>query len=75
MISLTTFGICLGITVLLLVALCILLEDAFLVPFSLLASLLASLVSGTGTGRPKILGNVLFFALLLFLVLLLAGGV
>lgn len=75
MISLTTFGICLGIAVLLLVVLGILLEDTFLVPFLLLASMFASLVTGSGTGHSKRLSYVLFFAFLLLLVLLLAGGV
>jgi hypothetical protein len=75
MLSLTTFAICLGITVLLLAVLWIVLEDAFLVPFLLLPPLLAALLTGAGTGRPNPLGNVLFFAFILLQVLLLAGGV
>jgi hypothetical protein len=75
MLSLTTFGICLGIAVLLLVVLWIVLDDSFLVPFLLLPPLLAAMLTGSGTGRPKPLGNVLFFGFILLQVLLLAGGV
>ncbi len=75
MLSLATFGICLGITLLLLAVLWVLLEDSFLAPFLLLPSLLAARVTGTGPARPGPLGSVLFFAFILLLVLLLAGGV
>ncbi|MBD0257502.1 MAG: hypothetical protein ICV83_17445, partial [Cytophagales bacterium] len=68
MLSLTTFGICLGITLLLLVVLWIVLEDSFLVPFLLLPPLLAAMLTGTGMGRLKPLGNVLFFAFILLQV-------
>jgi hypothetical protein len=75
MISLITFGICLGIAVLLMVVLWLLMGDGFFVPFILLPMTLAAMVTGAGTGRPKPLANVLFFAFILLLVLLLAGGV
>ncbi len=73
MISLTAFGVCLGIAVVLLVLLWMLAGDGFIVPFLLLPMTLAAMV--TGAGRAKPLTNVLFFSFILLLVLLLAGGV
>ncbi len=75
MISLTPFGICLGIAALLLAVLWILLEDSFMVPFLLLPMLLASMLTGSYAGRPRPLGNVLSFAFIFLQVMLLAGGV